>query len=290
MKGLIQKYQAAHMFMKLLYINVAVFLILFPFTVFLRESAVLLLEGLYISVPARLSTLMLRPWTLITHMFTHFGFMHVLMNMFMLYILGRIFEQDFGRKKMLSTYLLGGLAGAGLYILIINLYPAWGINSTATGASAAVMAIFVAYATYKPEQKFRLILIGEVAVKYLAIGYVLIDYLSLGGANTGGHVGHLGGALYGFLMATQLKKGKDMNAWFERILDRIANLFSRSKGSSFKSKPSTSGRGKTDEQYNYEKKQRGKKLDQILDKIGRAGYDSLSKDDKEFLFRNSKDL
>ena len=216
--------------------------------------------------------------------------MHILLNMFMLYILGRIFEQDFGRKKTLSTYLLGGLAGAGLYILIINLYPAWGINSTATGASAAVMAIFVAYATYRPEQKFRLILVGEVAVKYLAIGYVMIDYLSLGGANTGGHVGHLGGALYGFLMATQLKKGKDMNAWFERLLDRITNLFIRTKGSSFKSKSSTSRGGKSDAQYNYEKKQRGKRLDQILDKIGRAGYDSLSKEDKEFLFRNSKDL
>ncbi|MGB1033198.1 MAG: DUF6576 domain-containing protein, partial [Flavobacteriales bacterium] len=149
-------------------------------------------------------------------------------------------------------------------------------------------AIFVAYATYNPDQKFRLILFGEVAVKYLAIGYVLIDYLSLGGANTGGHVGHLGGALYGFLMASQLKKGKDINAWFERILDRITNVFTRSKGT--KGAKTNNSRGKSDEQYNYEKAQRSKRMDQILDKIGRGGYDSLNKDEKDFLFRNSKDL
>ncbi|MGB0423319.1 MAG: rhomboid family intramembrane serine protease [Flavobacteriales bacterium] len=288
MKDLILKYKNAAMFMKLIYINVAVFLILFPLTLFWSESSLFLVDGLYTAVPANLNVLLLRPWTLLTHMFTHFGVMHILMNMFMLYILGRIFEQQFGRKKMLSTYLLGGFAGAGLFILIINMIPAWGINNIAVGASAAVMAIFVAYATYNPDQKFRLILFGEVAVKYLAIGYVLIDYLSLGGANTGGHVGHLGGALYGFLMASQLKKGKDINAWFERILDRITNVFTRSKGT--KGAKTNNSRGKSDEQYNYEKAQRSKRMDQILDKIGRGGYDSLNKDEKDFLFRNSKDL
>lgn len=287
MSDLIQKFKQASMFMKLLYVNVAVFLIVFSISLLMAKHPALQLEGLYLSVPAKLTTLITRPWTLFSHMFTHFGVMHVLMNMIMLYFLGKMFEDQFGKRKMLSTYLLGGLSGAVLYILIINLIPAWGINKTATGASAAVLAVFVAYAAYFPNRKLRLVFIGEVPIKYLAAGYVLFDYLSLGGDNIGGHVGHLGGALYGFLMATQLKKGNDINGWFEKILDKITNLFNGSRLKVVKSKPT---RGKSDEQYNLEKKQRAKRLDKILDKIGRGGYDSLTKDEKDFLFRNSKDL
>ncbi len=283
------KYDAAKMFQKLIYINAGVFLLVFTIKLFFLERGSYLYDtGMTLKTTADASQLIYRPWSVFTHMFMHTGLFHILFNMVFLYFLGGMFESRFGARKLLSTYLLGGLSGFFVYFVMAHLLPEWRMMGTAEGASAAVMAVFVAYATYFPNEQIRLILIGPVKLKYLALFYVLVDYISLGGANSGGHLGHLGGALFGFLLMTQMQKGRDIGAWFEKLLDRIVDLFK--KRSHMRVVKSPSKAYKTDEEFNKEKVQRQKKLDRILDKISKGGYDALSKDEKNFLGKFGKDF
>lgn len=283
------KYDAAKMFQKLIYINAAVFLLVFTIKLFfLEKGSYLYTTGMTLKTTGDASQLIYRPWSILTHMFMHTGLFHIFFNMVFLYFLGGMFESRFGARKLLSTYLLGGLSGFVLYFVMAHLLPEWRMMGTAEGASAAVMAIFVAYATYFPNEQIRLILIGPVKLKYLALFYVLFDYISLGGSNSGGHLGHLGGALFGFLLMTQMQKGKDIGAWFEKLLDRIVDLFK--KRSNLRVVKAPSKAYKSDEDFNKEKNQRQKKLDRILDKISKGGYDALSKDEKNFLGKFGKDF
>jgi hypothetical protein len=152
------------------------------------------------------------------------------------------------------------------------------------GASAAVMAIVVATAVTKPNQVVMFFGVVRMELKWLAAILVLLDLASIRqSANSGGHIGHLGGAIYGYFYASQLKKGKDMGSWIHRMLDWFQGLFKRKK----MYVASNQGRPKTDEQFNLEKKAKQQRIDQILDKISRSGYDSLSKDEKDFLFKNA---
>lgn len=282
------RYDSGKMFQKLLYINVAVFLVVFTIKLFFLDKGSFLYDtGLTLKTTANFQHLIRRPWSIVTHMFMHTGLFHILFNMVFLYFLGGMFESRFGARKLLSTYLLGGLTGFLLYFAVAHILPEWRMFGTAEGASAAVMAIFVAYATYFPNEQIRLMLIGPVKLKYLALFYVLFDYISLGGSNSGGHVGHLGGALYGFLLMSQMRKGKDIGAWFEKLLDRIVDLFK--KRSNLRVVKAPSKRHKTDEEFNQEKLNREKKLDRILDKISKGGYDALTKDEKQFLAKFGKD-
>lgn len=282
---------------RLIVVNVLVWLGVITLSIVARFFLPFLLSASgqtwYLAAPAEIGKVLTRPWTILTHMFTHKGFFHILFNMWLLYILGNVYQSYFGPKKVLSTYLLGGLAGFLAFFLLYNgsgALQAQGV--TAIGASAAVMAIFVATATYFPDMSFRLLLIGDVKLKYLAIAYVLFDFVALNGvSNVGGHAGHLGGALYGFFFVQQLKRGRDMNTWLEKLIDRLVVVFkpgTRLKVTYKKSGPTK--RRKSDEEFNAEKKKRQERVDQILDKISRAGYDSLTKEEKDFLFRHSKDL
>lgn len=283
-------YKRGGMTTKLILVNILVYL----FTVFLffltrATQAGWLIEWsrgeFSLATTWYLPELIKRPWSPLTHMFAHAGFWHILFNMVFLYVLGGMFERYFGARKLLSTYLLGGFAGFLMYVVFYNLFP--GLQAEgghyALGASAAVMAIFVGYATYFPNQEIRLILIGPVKLKYLALVYVVIDYVSLSsGSNTGGHLGHLGGALFGFLLFYQLKKGRDIGEWFERFLDWLVNKVRGVKSPRMRVVKSAPRR-KTDAEFNVEKLARQKRMDQILDKISKGGYDSLSKAEKEFL-------
>lgn len=282
---------------RLIAVNVIVWLVVLTLSIVARLFLPALMgpasQTWYLAAPAEVGKVLMRPWTILTHMFTHEGLFHILFNMWFLYILGNVYQSYFGPRKVLSTYLLGGFAGFLAFFLLYNgsgALVAQGV--TAIGASAAVMAIFVATATYFPDMSFRLLLIGDVKLKYLAIAYVLFDFVALNGvSNVGGHAGHLGGALYGFLFVQQLKRGRDLNTWLEKLIDRIAVLFK--PGTKLKVTYKKSGptkRRKSDEEFNAERKKRQERVDQILDKISRAGYDSLTKEEKDFLFRHSKDL
>lgn len=248
----------------------------------------------FLATYADVSMLLRRPWTIITHMFTHTGLFHILFNMLILYWFGTIFQGNFGQRRLLSTYLMGGLAGFFAFFLLYNgsgSLDARGVS--AQGASAAVMAILVATATYFPDMTLRLFLFGDVKLKYIALVYVIIDFIGLNGAaNVGGHAGHLGGALYGFLYIRFLRKGTDINTWMERIIHYFTPLFTGQRPKmkvAHKRKATSAGRRKSDEDFNAEKLKKQAQIDRILDKISQSGYDSLTKDEKDFLFRNSKD-
>lgn len=242
----------------------------------------------WLAVPASLSVLLFKPWTLFTYMFLHIEFFHILFNMLMLFWFGRIFTEYLGNKKFISTYILGGLAGALLYIFAFNVFPVFYQiipSAYALGASASVLAILVAIATYVPNYTMHLILIGPVKLKYIALFLVILDLLSIESGNPGGHIAHLGGAIFGFFYIRQLQKGRNLTGWFDKMLDFF--------GTSFKPKPKIKvvyKRKKTDEEFNAEKKLKQERIDAILDKISKSGYESLTKEEKEILFNMSKNL
>jgi membrane associated rhomboid family serine protease len=271
---------------RLVYINAAVFLFIKIIQVlaflfgFSGVSEVLLH---WLAVPADLGTLITRPWTLFTYMFLHEGFLHILFNLLWLYVFGRIFLMYLPQKRLVSVYLVGGLFGAVLYILAFNIFPAFQQMvplSIALGASASVMAIVIAIAVYVPNFSINLLLIGNVKLKYIAIFVIVLDVLSIPSSNSGGHIAHLGGALFGYLYITQLRKGRNITRSFDRVMD---NLFAM-----FKPRPKfrvTHKRPMNDIEYNKWKAQHQERIDEILEKIAKNGYESLTKEEKEILFK-----
>ena len=272
---------------KLIYINVGLFLlfsILGVFSFMFQFDLSPILNRLYL--PAENSKLLSQPWAFITYMFLHNGFLHLLFNMVWLHFAGKIFLQYLSPKQLLSTYILGGISGGLLFIIAYNYIPALVIytqNAQALGASAAVLAIVVAIATYTPNYSVRFPFIGIVKLKHIAIFSVALDVLSIPKGNAGGHIAHLGGALFGYLYIKQLQKGNDYSIGFTTWLNSLSNLFKpKSKLQTVHKRP------KTDKQFNTEKSAQQKAVDLVLEKISKSGYESLSKEEKATLFSASK--
>ena len=238
--------------------------------------------------------LLRHPWTLLTYAFTHEGFFHILFNMLNLYWFGQLVREYLGDRRLVSLYVLGALAGAIIFLLSYNLLPAFqpAVGSPMIGASAAVTAIIVGAATLLPDYTFMLILIGPVKIKWIAAVVVLISLAGVNGGNPGGEIAHLGGALLGFIFIKQLQAGRDLGRpvqavgnWFSNLFDgrpamrvsspRQAEPVAASSASSTK-KPVAATQHLQDE------------IDHILDKISRSGYESLSKEEKQKLFRASQ--
>lgn len=283
-------FKSGSMLTKLIYINMAVFLVIKILAVFaflLNTNSTTFPLVYWFSVPADLSLLKFRPWTLFTYMFLHEGFLHILFNMLWLYWFGKIFLQYLSEKQLLNVYILGGLAGALLYILAFNAFPVFrGVvpNSFALGASASVLAIVIAISVYVPDYTIHLMFIGSVKLKYIAVASILIDILSIAGSNSGGHIAHLGGAFFGYLFISRLRKGRDFTKGFSSFTDSFGNMFKR------KPKMKVSYRKPiTDMEYNVQKASKQEEMDKILDIIAKSGYDSLSKKEKEILFKMSKE-
>ncbi len=291
---LTQKYKDADASTRLIYINVSVFLIihligqiLWLFNVTDRGTS---LVDQFFAVPTSIGNLIYRPWTIFTYMFMHTGLLHLLFNMVALYYSGKLFSQFLGQKKIWSVYINGGIAGALLYILSYNLFPVFGDAisvSKAIGASASIMAIIAGIGTYMPNMQVRLFFLGNVKLKWIIIFLVVVDLLSISQSNSGGHISHLGGALFGYYFAIQYKKGKDISNWVWPVAAFFQRLFSFKGKPKFKVKHN-SGIPKSDYQYNAQKKKNQDQLDAILDKISKSGYDSLTKEEKNFLFKQSK--
>ena len=236
-------------------------------------------------MPSQPKELLFRPWTPFTYMFTHFGFTHILFNLIWLYFAGQIFLQYFTAKKLYSIYLMGGLLGGLAYLLAYNLFPAFSQQNTQLiGASASVLAILFAVASYVPNYKVNLIFIGPVSIKYLAIASIFIDIISIPKGNAGGHIAHLGGALLGIAFIQQWKKGKDISLSMERLIDQFTGLFKKKNLKTVYKRP------QTDDEFRSDKVKRSKNIDEILDKIAKSGYDSLNEKEKEYLFKNSKKM
>jgi len=242
----------------------------------------------YLALPASLELLIYRPWTLITYMFLHTSFWHILFNMLWLYWFGKIFTEYLNQRQFLVTYLLGGVAGGVLYILAYNVFPVFEEvipHARALGASASVMAIVASISLYVPNYAINMIFLGRVKIFYMALALFILDFFMIRHGNAGGHIAHIGGAVYGFLYIYYLRKGKD----FSKAIPRIKKQ--EKWGVKIKRKPrtkaKTSERPKSDEAFNKERIASQKKIDAILDKISRSGYDSLTKDEKELLFNQS---
>ncbi|MEG0795883.1 MAG: rhomboid family intramembrane serine protease [Odoribacter sp.] len=279
---------------RLIYINCGVFLGLKIVYVLMLLTGVgdsfypTVLE--WIGVPADLEYLLYRPWSLFTYMFTQFEFLHLLFNMLWLYWFGSFFLNHFSEKSLTGVYLLGGLAGALLYVGAYNVFPYFDqltrLSSWAIGSSASVMAIVFAVCTYLPHQKVYIFLIGPVKLIYLALFTALIDVLSIQSGNAGGHIAHLGGALFGWLFILGIQRNRNITSGVIHLFSKSNRWFSRKRSMRVKHTKNVSAMN--DREYNEYKRNQNDKMNKILDKISQSGYESLSREEKEILFRSGK--
>ena len=242
----------------------------------------------WFSLSSNPAYLLWKPWSVILYAFLHSGFFHLLFNMIMLHFAGRLFMTFFTQKQLFALYLLGSIFAGLLYIISYNLLPALaGTQSGMTGASAAIMAILFATATYSPMYPVRLLLIGTVKLWHIAATLLVLDLIYISVENTGGHIAHLGGALFGFLYIRLLQNGTDLSKGVSTILDGVANIFKPKKSTPFKKvhrNPVQSSKKNAAKPKDITQQQ----IDDILDKISKSGYDSLTKEEKEFLFKVGK--
>lgn len=293
-----RQWRTGGMVVRLILINVAVFLALFVVQLVLlgvagtRIGAEAMREYYvvqWLRSTSDLGELLIRPWTVFTYMFLHADIGHIFWNMIMLWFGGRMFQDLLGDKRLLGNYLLGGLSGFALFVLSQNLFPGihGGYTSGIQGASAAVLSVFVGIAAYRPDMIVNLILIGPVKLMYVAAVFVLLDFIGIGSGDGVAHEAHLGGALYGFLAAQQLKRGNDWSLGFVNFLERIWPFGRRRTPKLRVEKSFTRSAQRSDEAFNSTEREKQARVDGILDKISRSGYDSLSKEEKDFLFKAS---
>lgn len=274
---------------KLIYLNLGLFLAvqIVRIVLLLSNSSELYDIFLrYLAIPSNPEILVRRPWTVVSYMFLHEGFIHILFNLLWLYWFGTVFIQELGMKKLVSTYLLGGLVGGLLFVLFYNVFPVFdqvSESAIALGASASVMAIVVATASYRPDRKMQLAFIGPVKIGYIALAMFILTSMVDFSVNTGGKIAHIGGALTGFVFAYYYRQGKDITRGFDRMMDQIATWFKPGR----QNMKVTHKRSANDLDYNREKGEEQKEVDRILEKISKAGYDSLSAREKELLFKMS---
>jgi len=274
---------------KLIYINVIVFLIISIAAIigFLLSNPAIAVKTIdLLSVPSHLKALLVKPWTLITYMFTHKDIWHILFNMLWLYWFGRIFLEYLDQRKLVAVYLLGGISGAFVYVLSFNVFPAFSgvVNeSVAMGASASVMAVVIAIAVYVPDYTIQLFLLGRIKIKYMALAIFVLTTIMDFSVNSGGKLAHMGGALFGYLYTLNIRRGKDIGKGINRIIDFFATLFKPRKRMKVAYKKPV-----TEYDYNNIKAEHQAKINLILDKISKGGYDSLTKEEKDTLFKESQ--
>lgn len=266
-------YYKANVVEKIIYINVFLFLITVLFTTFTVQ---------WLALPTNFSSFITKPWTIITYAYIHERLLHILSNLLVLYYIGNLFLDFYSKKQFINFYFLGCIVGGVSFL--VNYYITKKTGTPLGGASAAVSTIFVAIATKIPRYALQLRFIGSIELWVLAAIWVVLSILQLLNVDNGGAIAHISGALFGFIYAKQLEINNDIGKWFEKLLDFLSNLF---KSSSPKSNLKTVYKSKKRTSTEITKtKQR--QIDDILDKISKSGYDSLTKDEKEFLFKAGK--
>ena len=273
-------------FEKIIAVNIIVFFTGWLIAVFSNVPRTSSLN--WLELPKEFSAFILKPWSIITYGFMHIELWHLLMNMLVLYFVGRSFSNLFNVKTSLNIYFLGIISGGLAYMLTDALFPSFLAKaSTLVGASAGVRATLIFLCAYMPHYEMRL---GSLRFKLMYVGFIMValDLLGLFGLNSGGNVAHLGGDLLGYFYATRLRQGTDIGKGFEKIMDAFISLFSFTKKSKLKTvhKNKSKVGGYTKGEFNEFNNQ--KKIDVILDKISKSGYESLTKEEKEFLFRAGK--
>jgi len=243
----------------------------------------------YLSLPASVGQLVKQPWSVVTYMFLHVEFFHILFNMLWLFWFGKIFLDYLNGRQLIWVYFLGGLSGGLLFIVAYNIFPAFEVSiprAYALGASASIMAIVAAIASLIPEYSLNLMFIGKVKLKHIAIFTVVIDFLLIKSDNPGGHIAHLGGMAWGLIYTLFYLKQQNKDSVMGKMSQSLHHLFSHKHKPKFK--VYHNDRPLSDDEYNINKKAQQEKIDKILEKISKSGYSSLTKEEKELLFRSSK--
>ncbi len=284
------KYQYARLSIaeKLIALNVLVFILNALLTFLLGISRDTFMH--WFELPKDFYAFLSQPWSLVTYSFFHGGIWHLFWNMVMLYFSARIFLNLFNPAKFINVYFLGVIFGGLLFLLSYNVFPAFlGINTSLIGASAGVTSVLIFICAYIPNQEVR-IFFFNVKLWYIGAFFVLVDLIQIPeGGNAGGHLAHLGGALLGYVYARQLLQGKDIGSGFTRLLEGIENLFKKRERKAplktvYRKKQTT-----TVSNAGYDRESRQRKIDAILDKISKSGYESLSTAEKDFLFKAGKE-
>lgn len=293
-ENIANKYRQGNVVLKLIFVNIAVFLLyrflLVGLSLFKLDADFL---TSFLQMPSSIIELGKHPWTIFTYMFVHLDLLHILFNMLWLYFFGGLFLRWFDAKTLTLLYIVGGFCGAFFFILFYNVLPAFsGIQALLIGASASILALAIAIAMYKPDEPIPLFLFGVVKLKWLAIIMVVMDLLSLNGHNAGGNLAHLGGAFAGLAFGLSIRKGRNPFAKMD-FIERIFSFKRRSKPKmkvTYKRPTSEKSNVQTDvdQAYRDQKKAHADQLDFILDKIKQSGYDSLSSEEKRFLFDSSQ--
>lgn len=244
-----------------------------------------------LAVPAYIPALIAKPWTIVTYMFLHVDIWHILFNMLWLYWFGRIFMEFLPSRQLLWIYFLGGISGGLIYVATFNTFPVF-TNivpvSFALGASASVMAIVTAISVYVPNYTIQLLLFGRLKIFYLALLLFVFDFFMIPSGNAGGHIAHIGGALFGagYILVYKYLKAPAGTLKLPDFIQNLSNLF-RSVKKRVDPFEGNFTRPVSDEDYNLKKKDQQRKIDEILEKISKGGYDCLTKGEKEFLFKAS---
>ena len=277
---------------KLIYINVAAFVLVWFVSLFYSNFET------WFSLPGSFKSLIYKPWTIVSYMFMHGGFWHLLMNMLWVFWFGTIFLRYFNAKQLLAVFILGGFAGAALHLGANFLLH---LNIGIVGASAAAMAIVFAVASYKPNFIIHLLFIGPVKIKYIALVAFVLDIMGIAGNLSSNfavgdgvaHIAHIGGAFYGLWFGYEMKKSKDITRGFNSFLDSLVSWYNSMFKKSMKVSRNTTNKfekPKSSKDYvDYETEaDNNDKINKILDKISKSGYNSLTKKEKEFLFNQKE--
>lgn len=274
---------------QLIVINVTVYLILLVLLLVLwGNDPVFNLVYEQLSIPPTLPDFLKRPWTLISYMFTHsmWDIFHILFNMIFLYWFGKLFVEYLGSDKLIALYVLGGIIGGASFLLLHYLFPEFVGDRGMVGASGAIFAVVVATAVLLPDYTFYLLFLGAVKIKYIALFYVLLSLVSLRqGLNVGGNIAHLSGALIGLVYIKQLQVGVNWGGWITATLAWISGLFSPRSRVKVSYRKESTGASRQQAKPGAISQQ---EIDAILDKISEGGYESLSKEEREKLFKASK--
>jgi membrane associated rhomboid family serine protease len=242
----------------------------------------------WFSLPSIFWGILEKPWTLVSYAFFHASFSHLFFNMIMLYFGGQLFLNLFNAKRFLSVYFLGLITGGLVFLLSYTIFPVFsGNGASLIGASAGVTAIFIFICAYMPYQEVR-VLFFNIKLWQLGVFFILTDLIQIPNGNAGGHLAHIGGGILGLVYANKLKEGQDIGRFFDAVLSSLSKVFTRTKSplkTAYKNNKSASSKGVTTA---YKEREQQKKIDAILDKISHSGYDSLTKEEKDYLFSSGK--
>ncbi len=274
---------------RLLYINVAVFIVVNIAILICTLSTVRTTWLQYLMMPASGWGFLSQPWSILTYMFLHTGIIHLIFNTLALYWFGKFFLTYYSQKQLTSLYIIGGISGALIYMLGYNIIPYFiPMSGTAylLGASASVMAILFAPVVTDPDREIRMAFIGNIKIKYIGLAFLLIDLLGIGATNPGGSMAHIGGAIAGCVFAILYKKGIDICAPINAVIGWVSNIsLSTMRKPKMTAKPGGRATDAEWNQYNNAtRKKENARIDEILEKIKKSGYAALSAEEKKELF------